>query len=162
LVSDANSIPWEFWLGLLERFVEKEGNGRVPVAFVENGHHLGWWAGNQRSFYLKGQLPADRIAQLEAVPGWTWTTFDDKWELGFDSLCRYVEREGHSLMPADYRAPDDYPLGRWVVKQRVACRTGTIEGGRLKRLEAIPEWISDVLSAQWEEGFAPPAPLRRP
>ncbi|GIE89678.1 hypothetical protein Are01nite_61580 [Actinoplanes regularis] len=37
-----------------------------------DGFKLGNWVGNQRSGRRRGQLSADRAAQVEKVPGWVW------------------------------------------------------------------------------------------
>ena len=55
----------------------------------------GGWASSEAA-YAKGQLAADRVARLEAVPGWTWDLLADQWEEGFRYLCRFVDREGHA------------------------------------------------------------------
>lgn len=51
----------------------------MPKNYVEDGYRLGRWVGVQRRTYKAGRVAADRIAQLEALPGWSWNT---KAELG--------------------------------------------------------------------------------
>ena len=63
---------WEEAFAHLERFVEREGNARVPQSHVENGFKLGAWSNRQRQLYRKEKLNAGRVRRLEALPGWKW------------------------------------------------------------------------------------------
>jgi hypothetical protein len=63
-------------LGALGQFVEREGHARVPAIHVElfQGAELklGPWVSSRRTEFRAGGLSAERIAALEAVPGWDW------------------------------------------------------------------------------------------
>ena len=48
-----------------------------------DGYALGKWVVSQRHSQGKGTLDADRQRRLQALPGWTWDPFADKWEEGF-------------------------------------------------------------------------------
>jgi hypothetical protein len=65
---------WENGYAALRRFAEREGHTRVPAAYVEDGYELGAWVSAQRVAYRHGQLAKERIARLEELPGWVWTT----------------------------------------------------------------------------------------
>ena len=45
---EQTTASWEFYFGLLQRFVEREGHARVPQGARENGHRLGGWVSKQR------------------------------------------------------------------------------------------------------------------
>jgi hypothetical protein len=149
-----NTASWEFWYGLLERFVEREDHARVSQWCDENGFRLGLWVSDQRTAYANGRLAANRIARLEALPGWIWNAFADQWEEGFSHLKRFVKREGHALVPNVHREKDGYRLGAWVGAQRDQCAKGRLASDRVARLEALPGWIWDVHEEKWEEGFS--------
>ena len=61
---------WEKGFSWLTRFVEREGQARVPWDHAEGGFKLGRWVAKQRS--QKGKLDPERIRRLEAVRGWAW------------------------------------------------------------------------------------------
>jgi hypothetical protein len=101
-----------------------------------------------------GLLAPDRIARLEALPGWSWDPFADQWKEGFRHLDRFVKREGHALVPKRHVEGSDYLLGSWVSNQRTAYRTGKLTSDQVARLEAVRGWIWDPSADQWEEGFS--------
>ena len=153
-VVEQTTASWEFYFGLLERFVEREGDAWVPAQWREDGgYRLGQWVAVQRTTFRKGQLHEDRRKRLEAVPGWTWNTFKEAWEDGFAHLESFVAREAHARVPRDWRE-DDYRLGQWVEVQRSLCRQERLAEDRRTRLEALPGWTWDMLAAAWVEGLA--------
>ena len=66
---EQTTASWEFWFGLLHRFVARERHAQVPGEFKDNGYRLGGWVGEQRKRYNHGLLPAERIRRLEQVGG---------------------------------------------------------------------------------------------
>ena len=50
----------------------------------------------------------------------------DRWEAGFDRLCRFVEREGDANVPAAFVDDDGYSLGRWVYKAWARYASGKL------------------------------------
>jgi len=65
---------WEDGYAALTRFAEREGHARVPATYVQDGYTVGAWVVGQRDAHRHGQLARERIARLEALPGWVWTT----------------------------------------------------------------------------------------
>jgi superfamily II DNA or RNA helicase len=150
---EMTTASWEFWFGLLERYAEREGHAKVSQGHSEVGFQLGAWVTNQRVFYGKGTLEADRIRRLGELPGWTWDPHADRWEDGFGYLLRYTEREGHAR-PLLNHVEDGYKLGTWVVNQRGAYGKGKLQPDRIRRLGELPGWVWNTDTAQWEEGFS--------
>ena len=152
-VVEQTTVAWEFWLGLLERFLEREGHSRVPTDHREDGYQLGYWVATQRAFHRRGHLSAARARRLEALSGWTWNALDAAWEDGFAHLLGFVSRESHARVPQN-TDEDGYPLGNWVLNQRAFHRRGALGADRERRLEEIPGWTWDTLTSDWEDGFA--------
>lgn len=98
----------------------------------------------------------DRIAALEAIPGWCWNTKDAQWDESFAKLQRWVARTG-TATPTASDTVDGFMVGRWVTKQRSRIREGTLRQDRIDRLRALPGWVDDyraeVYDAAWEEAF---------
>ena len=148
---EQTTVSWEFWFGLVERFVESHGHARVPQSYKVDGYRLGFWVTTQRGRRARGTLGEDRERRLRDLPGWTWDPKADKWEEGFSRLLAYVEQNGHARVPRGYKV-DDYPLGVWVVMQR--HRRTTLDDDRQRRLLALPGWTWDPFADAWEEGFS--------
>ncbi|OQA31188.1 MAG: short chain dehydrogenase [Betaproteobacteria bacterium ADurb.Bin341] len=141
---------WEYWFGLLERYVEENGNARVLIGHIcPDGYKLGNWVASQRS--RQDKLDPDRKARLESLPGWTWDRFEDKWEEGFQHLLDYVASKGHAKIQGRYVCPDGYKLNIWVSYQRAG--RDQIDSVRKARLESLSGWSWDLIEDQWEEGF---------
>ena len=130
---------WEDGYSQLRDFVEHHGHARVPRFSTVDGFKLGAWVSTQRWKHGNGILEADRESRLEALPGWTWDAFADRWEEGFGQLQQYVERHGDASVPRSYTV-DGYRLGLWVKTQRRSHSAGTLDADRESRLEALPGW----------------------
>ena len=145
---DQTSASWEFWFGMLQKYVEGEHHARVPQDHMEAGFRLGGWVAKQRAH--REQLAADRRNELERLPGWEWNVREAQWEEAYRLLCAYAEREGHGRVLLDH-VEADFNLGWWVVNQRQY--RDRMDPEHRSRLEEIPGWTWDAREAYWEEGF---------
>ena len=149
---EATSRIWQFSLGVLESYVEREGTANVPQSWTENGYRLGQWIAAIRQRYATGRFKdSDRIAQLENLPGWSWTPRDDRWERGYSSLCDFVDREGHSQVPRGH-VENGFALGRWVTKQRHASRRLPNDEHH-QRLAGLAGWTWEPYDDRWENAY---------
>jgi hypothetical protein len=143
---------WEFWFGLLNAYLDREGTAQVPIGTAEKGFTLGRWVASQRTAARFNALAADRIARLDELPGWTWDPFADRWEEGFERLVAFTARYGLAR-PSGSETEDGFPLGQWAGMQRTANAKGYLQPARRARLESLPGWSWDSSETEWEEGF---------
>jgi hypothetical protein len=68
----AKGDAWWRTFALLEQYLEREGSVSVPLGHVEGGRRLDAFIAKQRQNHDRGKLPADRVAALETLTGWTW------------------------------------------------------------------------------------------
>ena len=66
------SVDFRRMLRKLEKWTDDTGNADVPIDAEYKGVHLGLWVDAMRYRYEHGTLHPRRVAQLEALPGWTW------------------------------------------------------------------------------------------
>jgi hypothetical protein len=73
---DTSEAAFQNGLGVLAQFVEREGHARVNSIHVESFQGveflLGSWVSSRRNEFKAGKLSVERIAALDAVPGWVW------------------------------------------------------------------------------------------
>jgi hypothetical protein len=144
---------WEEGFAHLERFVQRAGHARVPSGHREDGFNLATWVSGQRQAFKTGTLDPARAARLEALSGWVWRIADAAWDDAYERLERYVEREGHAQVPRAFN-DDRFQLGAWVGYQRQLYRRGGLTLSRRRRLESLPGWLWDPLTAKWEASFS--------
>jgi superfamily II DNA or RNA helicase len=146
---EATTASWQFWFGLLQRFVARERHSRPRADHREDGHRLGGWVTNQVQQRRAGRLLDEYAARLEALPGWTWTLYETRWDRNLSLLAQFAEREGHASPPQTY-VEDAVKLGLWVVNQRQACKRGKLSDDQRHRLEALRGWKWEVIDEAWE------------
>ncbi|WP_219415473.1 helicase associated domain-containing protein [Pseudonocardia nigra] len=140
---------WERALHALHEFVAEHGHARPPQHAVVDGVPIGVWTRNRRKEYRAARLSSQRVAELEALPGWTWAEQDMRWLQGLSALQRFVEEHGHASPPRA-AVMEGYRIGHWVDTQRLKYRRGRLAADRVERLEALPGWV-------WDPRGGPPA-----
>ena len=154
-----NAIPGWYWgrsvdfiwdqkYAVMKIFVEREGHARVPKGHIEDGVKLGAWVTEQRA--ERHSLSPERVAQLDALPGWSWTLSQDIWDQRYELLGKFADREGHARVPQNY-VENGVNLGKWVGVQRQKRNKLTPE--RSARLDSLAGWSWDPNADQWEEAF---------
>jgi hypothetical protein len=146
---------WEDGLQLLRAFVAREGHANVPWEHIEDGVRLGTWVGAKRAQHRRGRMAPERVAVLEALPGWTWDAVAEQWETGYRSLLAFADREGHLRVPAHHWDDDGFPLGSWVRSHRRRGGRRTMTADQRTRLEAVPGWTYDApTQSAWDTALA--------
>ena len=117
-----------------------------------SGYPLGAWVRGQRR--RRHQLPAERVAQLQATPGWVWNLRDAAWQDAFDRLAAFAGEHGHTRIPRDHRCADGFLLFQWASGQRREYLDGALDAERAALLESLPGWMWRPAGQRWEFGFA--------
>lgn len=145
---EQTSASWEFWFGLLERYLDQHGTARVPVDHVVDGYPLGRWASVQRTQYAQGTLSGERAAELDRLPGWVWDVLADQWGMWMGFMQRFVAEHGHANVPYPYEM-DGKNLRSWVATQRGLYRRGQLPEDRVRELELLTGWVWDAVDDHW-------------
>jgi superfamily II DNA or RNA helicase len=122
---------FDFWLGILQEYVGREGNCNVRFDHRERGYGLGAWLANLRG--NRDELSPERIEQLDRL-GMIWDIREQNFKLYFELLARYVAREGHARVPQDFYE-EGQDLGGWVGRLRTT--KSTLPPSRIKQLEKL-------------------------
>jgi superfamily II DNA or RNA helicase len=131
------AVPFDFKIGLLRRFAQREGHAFVPWTHEEEGQPLGDFVKMWRAMYAQGVLSVDRQRRLEVIPGWTWRPRDAIFLSKIEVLRSFAEREGHARVSFDH-VERGVALGQWVATLRQRHQRLSLE--ERASLEAIPGW----------------------
>jgi superfamily II DNA or RNA helicase len=145
---DPFADDWAAALAALRTFVAREGHARVPQNHIEGDFRLGPWVAKHRGEGNAGRLDAARVAELEALPGWTWDPRTEQWAEVLDALRAYVAREGNARVPFPH-VENGLRLGSWVATRRARHAAGRLDPARTAELEALPGWTWDPWADDW-------------
>jgi hypothetical protein len=140
-----NAEAWESGLVSLELFLLLHGT--LPTKFeCVLGYPVGGWVRAQRSDFTAGRLSTERVAALDAVPGWFWHAQDATWAEALRQLIEFRDEHGHLNVPCQYvserrtGAHAKVSLGGWVLRQRGKYLKGQLSAERVAILNATPGW----------------------
>jgi hypothetical protein len=91
------------------------------------------------------------MAELNNLKHWVWSVIDYQWDIGFEELCKYVEKNGHSRPPAKFLADSGYSLGSWTSGQRLKKDKLTLD--QISKLELLPGWTWDPHEDSWNSTY---------
>ncbi|WP_405940269.1 Helicase associated domain protein [Streptomyces sp. NBC_00726] len=135
-------VPFTFRVPAAVDGQETEG-GAWPASLA--GFPLGQWTADARRFYARGNMDADRVAQLEKL-GMIWSHFDVAWEEGLSAARGWAAEHGHLLAPTD-AVFQGAKVGIWLKNARAAARRAAENEQR--RTEGLP--IQSVTGALTDE-----------
>jgi hypothetical protein len=154
---DAIGFSWNpyedsFWetLGLVKEWIDKRGSSLVPTTEVYRGVRIGLWLNNLRKRFRDGELPADRIAAIEAL-GIPWSSTGAKWLELVQALSTFRDREGHLRVPNQF-TEQGIPIGKRLHYLRSAYRKGILTKRQIEDLDNLGV-IWDPLEEQWQRGI---------
>ena len=152
-IVDRCSSTWEFYYGLLLRYIEEFGKVPTNTELEYCNYNLGSWISIQRKSFNKNELKASYISRLEALPGWVWDALEAYWQQGFDNLKEFFQSHGHLNVPFNH-CIDGFNLSSWMSVQRRTFKKKKMSPERQLKLESIPEWSWQVFDALWEKGLS--------
>lgn len=145
---------WSESYARLVRWAAVHGDVKIPRGYrTADGFCMDQWPTIQRREYRAGTLAPDRIALLEALPGWSWNPAHDSWDTGYAHLEAFLAETGSACPSQTEVTADGYRLGFWVAAQRSARQLGKLTPERAAALEAIPGWTWNVREARWWAGL---------
>ena len=134
---DPFAATWDTSYNKLRAYF-KEHQEMPAYSTLYQGCKLGLWINRQRTAKKKNIMTPERVASLEAIPGWSWDPLSAAWDSAYNLLCAYVEE--HEKMPVHSTRYQGCKLGSWIRKQRVTKKKNTISPERQALLESIPGW----------------------
>jgi hypothetical protein len=95
------------------------------------------WLSIQRRLKKNNKLSADRIAILEAIPGWSWVAHDYSGAVSeFRAMRERLGRDPiYTVSDAEERRQ-----AKWLSHQRESKKKNKLSADRVAILEAIPGW----------------------
>ena len=136
--SSPDEARFEAHLQALHLFLQ--AHDRYPTRQDQfQGLRVGAWVHSQRIMRT-----AARVPDLEAIPGWTWNTFEAAFTARLQEYRALIERTDTSLGYA--------PIHAWASTQRAQYRQGKLQPDQIAALEALPGW-------DWERKKLPPLPV---
>jgi superfamily II DNA or RNA helicase len=143
---------WSANVSAFRASVSHAGPKPQTPAEVDDAERLNRWVVRRRGEYKKGRLEAARIAELEAIPGWSWDPVGDDWAAGVAALRQFAARYGHARVAKDH-IEGDVKLGSWVDRRRLEHRGDRLAASKIAELEALPGWIWDPHRDSWATGI---------
>lgn len=154
MVWKARLSQWETSLGYARRYASAHGHLVPDMSEQIGGFPIGRWLRNLRVRADKGDIPADRLAQLTALDAHWNPPWRTSWQRAYYQALAFREEHGHLDIPVSYRSPDGTELGAWLKTQR-AERDRLAEQQVTLLEEAGIKW--DAPSGherKWREGLA--------
>jgi len=142
-VWDVKASRWDQGLRLLTAYAHRTGAPNPDSFYIEaaeGNFTLGAWAMSRRKEYRLGVLSPDRVAALQAIPGWEWNPHDAAWHRMFIHLEQAAHHRGSVAHITQTTVIDGVNVGHWVMAQRTRHRQGRLATDRVEALQALPGW----------------------
>lgn len=146
---------WKESYAQVVQWAAVHGDVKIPRGYrTPDGFCIDQWPTIQRREYRAGTLSPERIALLEALPGWSWNPAHDSWDTGYTHLEAFLAETGSPSPSQAEITADGYRLGFWVAAQRTARQLGKLSPERVAALEALQGWTWNAREARWQAGLA--------
>ncbi|WP_407986258.1 DEAD/DEAH box helicase [Kitasatospora sp. CMC57] len=150
---DPHPDQWLTGLEAAARYQQQQGHLNVDSDYVDDdGFHLGWWIGHQRSLKQVGNLQPERVTAL-AVYGMRWSHPSTSTEHRLHLARAYAGQNGH-LLPEPTDTFRGQPLGAWLAEQRHKHNAGTLPDDYQCTLQGIDPWWNPRWPHEWQRTYA--------
>jgi superfamily II DNA or RNA helicase len=143
---------WNESFAALKKHLGNGGTLKIAKNIRVDGIAISSWVSIQRKMFQSAKLSKYQIDQLESLPGWAWDVFEESWELRFQKVLQFANRQNHALVP-QRTVEDGVDIGTWVNGQRNNYRLGRLSSERITRLENIPGWVWEVEDNRWDDNY---------
>lgn len=152
---------WRQYFLAASTYAAEHGDLNIPRKYrTPGGLNLGRWLLLQaeiRDGRQAGVLTEGQIAQLDGI-GMVWGNKNEvRWQQNYQKAREYFEQNGNLLVPGNYKTPNGFALGHWLVTLRHQ-RGGVnpnraLPEARIAQLDAIG-MVWDLDDHRWEENYA--------
>ena len=149
-----NQARWDAMYEVLAAYQRTHGHCRIPCSTGEHARLCTWLAA-QRDARRNRRLSAERVRRLSQL-GIAWDTHvelrrmnEARWLDMYNALAVFRQEHGNCLVP---NSKEHAGLRKWIGKQRIAKRRGTLSKDRVRWLDRLGfDW--DIVEAQWNKMF---------
>ncbi|MEE2061779.1 helicase associated domain-containing protein [Rhodococcus artemisiae] len=142
---------WDAGHAALRRYIEARRSADPPRSVHVGGFPLGAWVSQIRADYWDATLDPDKIAVLEALPGWSWgPTLPTSWRAWY---LAWTECSAETDLCDNYLEQCEPPLEQWARLQRDAFAAGTLHPYRTALLRELSFWVWDPGEHRWHHGL---------
>jgi superfamily II DNA or RNA helicase len=157
-ILENSTSSWDWWFGLLLKYVDENGTSRLTSDEIFKGHRLGSWVSAQRSnnnrrVTGRGFLTPERWSLLNQLPQWTWDPIDDYWEEMFNALKTHIALHPHQSVNHATIDSQGRKIGNWVVTLRTRYKAARLTREQIDLLEQLPGWSWQPIKDQWNDNF---------
>lgn len=148
---DARGERWAESFEKLKQFKEKHGH--CEVGLVAGEDDLLSWVRQQRSSKARGNLDAERQAQLDTL-GFSWVgeMNDHRWDEMYQRLKDYQTQHGNADVP--HRWKEDMKLAAWVGQQRQRRKKAMITDEQVCLLDELGFTWQHRERGSWDDRLA--------
>jgi superfamily II DNA or RNA helicase len=150
-VWDAQSDVIERAIAALKSFKRRTGHLKIPRSHIENGFELGAWASSRRMKVVRDRTAPELLQRLQEI-GFELVPHDASYERGGKYFKEFVKKNGHALVPSNYRI-DGFHLGQWVVNVRARRVKGQLSEDRIQQLDKLGI-VWSLQDVKWAELLA--------
>ena len=135
LLFDTQNVRWEKHFEMLKQFIEV--HNRFPFhREVYCDFNLGFWCSKQKQLAKESTYPAERYQKLREI-GLLENFVDYAWNSRYELCEKFIVE--HRRLPLRSDLCEDFHIGTWLYKQRVAAEKPTYPQDRLKKLRVLFE-----------------------